>query len=92
MRERAVKRNHSQPGDPAKAAAVIVGITTLPEPPLRIQLGTDAVARMEEKLRHMHGELGAWRNVARSTDHDVVPVRGSGRAASQRGLRRPPPE
>jgi NAD(P)-dependent dehydrogenase (short-subunit alcohol dehydrogenase family) len=84
VRERASKRNHSQPGDPAKAAAVIVGITTLPEPPLRIQLGTDAVARIEEKLRHVQGELGAWRNVARSTDHDVVPGRGPDRAARRR--------
>jgi len=84
VRERASKRNHSQPGDPAKAAAVIVGITTLPEPPLRIQLGTDAVARIEEKLRHVQGELGAWRYVARSTDHDFVPGRGSHRAARRR--------
>jgi NAD(P)-dependent dehydrogenase (short-subunit alcohol dehydrogenase family) len=75
VRAGAARRNHQQPGDPAKAAAVIVGITTLPDPPLRIQLGTDAVARVEAKVRHVLSELSAWKNISRSTDRDVAPAR-----------------
>ena len=38
------------PGDPAKAAGAIVDVTETAEPPLRLQLGEDAVERVEAKL------------------------------------------
>ncbi len=39
--------NGAQPGDPAKAAAALLEITSVPEPPLRLLLGSDAVAAVE---------------------------------------------
>jgi NAD(P)-dependent dehydrogenase (short-subunit alcohol dehydrogenase family) len=70
LRELMAERNHAQPGDPVKAAAAIVDLTELPEPPLRIQLGTDAVERISAKLDFMQAELAKWRTVSTSTDHD----------------------
>ncbi|MFE7568524.1 oxidoreductase [Streptomyces sp. NPDC057539] len=68
----AVDQNHAQPGDPVKAARVIVDLGGSERAPLRIQLGADSVARVEDKLRFVHDELETWRKVATSTDHDDV--------------------
>ncbi|NUW38653.1 oxidoreductase [Nonomuraea rhodomycinica] len=56
-----------QPGDPAKAAAVIVDVAEAGEPPLRLQLGADAVERVEAKLDLVRRELDRWRPTALST-------------------------
>ncbi|NUR62113.1 MAG: SDR family NAD(P)-dependent oxidoreductase [Catenulispora sp.] len=56
-----------QAGDPVKAAKAIVGITEVPEPPLRLQLGADAIERVEAKLDLVRRELDEWRHVALST-------------------------
>ncbi|MFJ9694027.1 oxidoreductase [Kitasatospora sp. NPDC101183] len=56
-----------QPGDPAKAARAIVDVTEAEEPPLRLQLGADAIERVEAKLDRVRGELDRWRHVALST-------------------------
>jgi NAD(P)-dependent dehydrogenase (short-subunit alcohol dehydrogenase family) len=72
MRDAATNRNHSQPGDPVKAAQAIVKIAGHAEPPLRLQLGPDCVARVEAKLRTVQAELDQWRTVAMSTDHEDV--------------------
>ncbi|MFJ2652029.1 oxidoreductase [Streptomyces sp. NPDC087420] len=72
-RERAVRVNHAQPGDPVKAARIIVGLGQHPDAPHRLQLGADAVDRVEAKLDLMRDELAAWREVSVSTDHDDVP-------------------
>jgi NAD(P)-dependent dehydrogenase (short-subunit alcohol dehydrogenase family) len=70
LRALMAERNHAQPGDPVKAARAIVDLTELPEPPLRIQLGSDAVDRIGAKLDFMQAELAKWRTVSTSTDHD----------------------
>lgn len=59
--------NQAQPGDPVKAAAAIVKIAAVPDPPSRLQLGTDCVARIEVKLKQVSDELEQWRNLAEST-------------------------
>ena len=67
--------NHDQLGDPVKGAAAIVAVATSPEPPLRLQLGTDSLARVEAKLAQVAAELAAWRTLAESTDRDqAAPV------------------
>jgi hypothetical protein len=40
--------NGKQPGGPAKAAAVLLRIASLPEPPLRLLLGSDCYAAVVE--------------------------------------------
>ena len=67
-----LEHNHNQPGDPAKAAAAIVTLAAVADPPLRIQLGADSVARVEAKLRLVQQELTTWRTLSVSTDHDTL--------------------
>ncbi|MFD4240505.1 oxidoreductase [Streptomyces sp. NPDC058525] len=67
VREALAHNDGRQPGDPAKAAKAIVDITEAAEPPLRLQLGADAVERVEAKLDLVRRELDAWRHVALST-------------------------
>ena len=68
-RETIVTYNHLQRGDPARAAAAIVDVTEIDEPPLRLQLGADSIERIEAKLDLVGRELDQWRSVALSTDH-----------------------
>lgn len=45
------------PGDPADAAAAIRAVADDPQPPLRLPLGHDALARMRAKLAHVAADL-----------------------------------
>ncbi|CDR13181.1 oxidoreductase [Streptomyces iranensis] len=65
----AEQNNHAQPGDPVKAATAMITVADSPEPPTRIQLGADCVARVEAKLEHVASELAQWRDLALSTVH-----------------------
>lgn len=67
VREALAENDGRQPGDPVKAAKAIVDITEVAEPPLRLQLGADAVERVEAKLDLVRRELGAWRHTALAT-------------------------
>ncbi|MGV9693027.1 hypothetical protein ACWDUX_28425 [Streptomyces sp. NPDC003444] len=66
-REALARNDGRQPGDPAKAARAVVDVTEAAEPPLRLQLGADAVERVEAKLDLVRRELDRWRHVALST-------------------------
>jgi len=57
-----------QPGDPARAAQVIVRIAAMDEPPLRIALGSDAVKLIEAIDARRLEELRRWRELSASTD------------------------
>ncbi|MFI2206746.1 oxidoreductase [Streptomyces sp. NPDC020192] len=67
VREALAENDGRQPGDPMKAANAIVDLTEAAEPPLRLQLGADAVERVEAKLDLVRRELDQWRHVALST-------------------------
>jgi NAD(P)-dependent dehydrogenase (short-subunit alcohol dehydrogenase family) len=71
FRNRADLVNHQQPGRSAKAAGAIVAVATAEDPPLRLVLGPDAVARIEEKLEHVASDIAAWRELSLSTDVQV---------------------
>lgn len=60
--------NGKQPGDPAKAAAALLSIASMEEPPLRIALGSDAFNAAENNdLAKI--ELGRkWKDLSFSTD------------------------
>jgi NAD(P)-dependent dehydrogenase (short-subunit alcohol dehydrogenase family) len=64
--------NHAQPGDPVKAAAVIVDLVTSGRAPLKLPLGTDTVGRIEGRIADLQQQLTEWREVAVSTDYDDV--------------------
>ncbi|MBB3234184.1 oxidoreductase [Phyllobacterium endophyticum] len=59
-----------QPGDPAKAAKVIVQIAGLDEPPLRLLLGSDAVNAVENNDVAKTEADRKWRDLSLSTDFD----------------------
>ncbi|MGC9543177.1 oxidoreductase [Streptomyces sp. UG1] len=67
VREALASNDGRQPGDPVKAAKAIVDVTEATEAPLRLQLGADAVERVEAKLDLVRRELDQWRDVALST-------------------------
>jgi NAD(P)-dependent dehydrogenase (short-subunit alcohol dehydrogenase family) len=60
--------NGAQPGDPIKAAAAILHVASLEEPPLRLLLGSDAVHGAEKSdLARMEADK-KWRDLSLSTD------------------------
>jgi NAD(P)-dependent dehydrogenase (short-subunit alcohol dehydrogenase family) len=58
----------AQPGDPKKAAAAIVNIARLDEPPMRLLLGRDAVRAAAEAERARADADRKWRSLSESTD------------------------
>src|ERR1700741_582574 len=58
----------AQPGDPKKAAAAILQVAGLDEPPLRLLLGRDAVRAAAEAERARAAADGKWRSLSESTD------------------------
>jgi NAD(P)-dependent dehydrogenase (short-subunit alcohol dehydrogenase family) len=69
-RVRAEALNHAQTGDPARAAAAIYTVATIGDPPLRLQLGADAVAAVEAKVGRVMRELEEWWALSLSTGYD----------------------
>jgi len=64
--------NGSQPGDPAKAAAVILQVAGMEDPPLRLLLGSDAVRTVEQADLARTEADRRWRRLSLSTDFDAV--------------------
>ncbi len=60
-----------QPGDPAKAAAAIIHLASLPNPPLRLLLGSDAIRAIEQNDALRATEHATWRDLSLSTDFDA---------------------
>ncbi len=60
--------NGTQAGDPAKAAAAILQIADLSDPPLRLLLGSDAVRAVENNDRAKMDADEKWRSLSVSTD------------------------
>ena len=58
-----------QPGDPAKAAAALLHIASLSEPPLRLLLGSDSYNAAEQAaLRKLELDR-KWKDLSISTDY-----------------------
>ena len=63
--------NGKQPGDPAKAAAAVLHIVSLEDPPLRLLLGSDAVRFVEQNdLAKMESDR-KWKELSISTDIEL---------------------
>jgi len=61
----------TQPGDPARAAAVILHIASLEETPLRLLLGSDAVHQAEQNDMALLEADRKWRELSLSTDFEA---------------------
>ncbi|WP_109126019.1 oxidoreductase [Dyella sp. C11] len=63
--------NGRQPGDPERAAQVVLKVAAMEQPPLRLALGSDAVAAIGHADRARLAELERWRELSISTDFPV---------------------
>src|SRR6202048_1698356 len=72
----------AQPGDPKKAAAAVLNIARLDEPPMRLLLGHDAVRAAAEAERTRAGADRKWRSLSESTDF-IEDARQTSNRASQ---------
>lgn len=70
MLEYLQQHNGHQPGDPAKAAQVILQLASMNEPPLRLLLGSDAVQMAQQVLTARQAEDIAFRTLSLSTDRE----------------------
>jgi NAD(P)-dependent dehydrogenase (short-subunit alcohol dehydrogenase family) len=62
-----------QPGDPQRAGRAIVRLASLPQPPFRLPLGSDALKIIEQADRAKLAELEQWRELSASTDFPIPP-------------------
>ncbi len=68
--------NGKQPGDPAKAAAALLHIASLPEPPLRLLLGGDAYNAAEKHALQILASDREWKDLSISTDSSFYSTTG----------------
>jgi NAD(P)-dependent dehydrogenase (short-subunit alcohol dehydrogenase family) len=61
--------NEVYTGDPAKVASIIVDVTKMTEPPLRLALGCDAYTAIESTLQERVRELAHYRELSCSVAH-----------------------
>ena len=60
-------KSGNQPGDPDKAAQVLLRLVEADNPPTRLFLGEDALGLVRQKLDQMKAEIATWGAVSRST-------------------------
>jgi NAD(P)-dependent dehydrogenase (short-subunit alcohol dehydrogenase family) len=70
IRKARQEKSGKQPGDPAKAAQVLLKIIEHENPPTHLLLGYDALKLVLEKLETLNTEFAAWEQMTRSTDFD----------------------
>ncbi len=68
IRETRAARSGKQPGDPDKAAAAILELVDMAEPPEHLLLGSDALALVRAKLEATRASLDRHEALTRSTD------------------------
>jgi NAD(P)-dependent dehydrogenase (short-subunit alcohol dehydrogenase family) len=58
-----------QPGDPVRAAAAVLHVASLPDPPLRLLLGRDAYDAAGKQFLEMFDSDRKWKDLSLSTDY-----------------------
>ena len=61
-----------QPGDPDKAAQVLIQVVESDNPPLRLVLGKYAYSKFRQKIAFLTAQLDAWEAMASNTDFEFV--------------------
>jgi NAD(P)-dependent dehydrogenase (short-subunit alcohol dehydrogenase family) len=64
------ERNHTQAGDPAKLAAVLLHLSKVENPPVSFVAGSDGVEWVEGAIREKQEQVEEWRELSASTDGD----------------------
>lgn len=65
-----LKMDGQQIGDPEKAAAAMISLASMPNPPVHLLLGNDAFQRANNKLESLQKEFKDWKAITISTDFD----------------------
>ncbi|MBE5319933.1 SDR family NAD(P)-dependent oxidoreductase [Pedobacter sp. MR2016-19] len=65
-----LKMDGQQVGDPEKAAAAMISLTSMPNPPVHLLLGNDAFQRANTKIEALTKEFKDWKAITISTDFD----------------------
>lgn len=60
----------AQAGDPEKAAAAMISLASMPNPPIHLLLGNDALQRATAKTDALKKEYQDWKAITISTDFD----------------------
>lgn len=74
-RQWAKRTNYAQPGDPVKAATVIVDLAGRENLPERIQLGEDCFTAVAQKLARTARDQDQWREISLSTSYHAAHTR-----------------
>jgi NAD(P)-dependent dehydrogenase (short-subunit alcohol dehydrogenase family) len=61
--------NGTQPGDPARAAKIIIDVVNTGDPPRRLLLGADAVTSAQHAAEIRAAETEKWAEVSRAADY-----------------------
>ncbi|MBN9682761.1 MULTISPECIES: oxidoreductase [unclassified Corallococcus] len=61
-------RTGKEPGDPDRAAQVLLQVAAMESPPLHLVLGSDAFELTQEKLDRLKAEDQKWKDLSLSTD------------------------
>ena len=67
FRKALIETDGQQPGDPQKAAKLIVEMVNADNPPLRLPLGEVCMKTMRQKLEAVKQDLDAWETASRAT-------------------------
>lgn len=70
IHERYLKMDGKQAGDPEKAAAAMISLASMPNPPIHLLLGKDALQRAIAKTDALTKEYQDWKAITISTDFD----------------------
>ena len=62
------ERNHTQAGEPAKLAAVLLHLAQVEKPPVSFVASSDAVEWATGAIKQQQATLDAWRDLSVSTD------------------------
>jgi len=63
-----LKMDGEQAGDPEKAAAAMISLASMPNPPIHLLLGNDALQRASAKTEALTKEYQDWKAITISTD------------------------
>ncbi|MFM0063757.1 oxidoreductase [Paraburkholderia aspalathi] len=67
IRRARLAKDGKQPGDPAKAAKVLLDLIDEDVPPVHLVLGDDALRVVRDKISALGREIDAWESVSKST-------------------------
>ena len=67
IRRARLAKDGKQPGDPAKAAKVLLDLIDEDVPPVHLVLGDDALRVVRDKISALSREIDAWDSVSKST-------------------------